>query len=446
MKSLVLRPLVLSIVLLVAVPVSAASARGGLDPTFGDGGRVVRAQTSGGAGGEFSDLAQAPDGRIFALFNSTVMAFLPNGETDAGFGSGGFVPIDPASVRTVPGAIAIDSRGRLVVAGSTESPREPESIVTPTKLVLTRLLPTGQLDPSFGTGGVLTTDLGLPPARPYYPRERGAVSVTPRGVEVDGLDRILVTGARVTGVGPYVRSGPVVEYEGFVARIQPDGALDETFGQGGTVAGFAKPSELGIVEVYASGGLLLSNGVGGYDAFLLRLDPNGGPDPAFGSAGWRRLPERTSQVTAGEGGVFITQESYEDGIRGVAIRHLLRGGSLDRRFGKAGVLRLRFANAAWMSGIVSDGGGGVFLAATWLRPEGKHGGARQGPILAHVLPGGKADRRYGRVRTGFGLNTTARLTLQAVDSRSRPLLAGYVNSPMLEPQRGLAIARYRPAD
>lgn len=432
--------------LLAALTCGSAQAAGQLDRGFGDGGRVVRAQAPGGAGGEFSDLVQAPDGRIFALFNSSVMAFLPDGATDTSFGSAGVVPIDPAVVRTAFGAIAIDSRGRLIVAGTTESAREPESFVTPTKLVLTRLLPSGRLDPSFGNGGVLVTDLGLPPSRPYYPRERGAVAVSPRGIEVDGLDRILVAGEHAAGVVSDFKFGPRVAYDGFVARIEPDGALDKSFGQGGTVAGFANPSGVGIVEISSGGGLLLVNGVGAFqDGFLVRLDPSGNFDPAFGAGGWRRLPVGTSMVATGSDGVFIAQGTYEEETRGIAVRHLLPDGSLDRGFGKAGVLPLRLRNAARMSGMASDGAGGVFVAATWKRPEGKHRGARQGAILAHVLPGGEADRGFGRVKTGFGLDTTAELSLEAVDSLGRPLLAGYINSPMLEPRRGLAMARYRPA-
>jgi uncharacterized delta-60 repeat protein len=102
--------------------------------------------------------------------------------------------------------VAIQADGKLVVAGDTENGWD---------FALARYNPDGSLDPVFGTGGMVTIDVGS--------AVRGSdVAIQPGG-------KILVTG--------FV-SGPLGEGVGDFAlvRYQPDGALDQTFGAGGVVA------------------------------------------------------------------------------------------------------------------------------------------------------------------------------------------------------------------
>jgi hypothetical protein len=150
---------------LVAVLPTSAQARGTLDPSFGEGGRVVRELPSG----QFlapTRVLQGPDGTVYALCRDLLMAFRPNGQTDLSFGTEGIVPLDriPLEFGT---QLAIDSQGRLIVAGSTKVHEYgyANPVVEDQLLAVTRLLPDGAPDPAFNGGKVLVTDLGLPVTR-----------------------------------------------------------------------------------------------------------------------------------------------------------------------------------------------------------------------------------------------------------------------------------------
>jgi uncharacterized delta-60 repeat protein len=112
--------------------------------------------------GEFFDLAVLPDGRIvaggdgFAGTNdeeAVVARFTPSGQLDPSFGNGGIFRLNPT-----PGEDEIESMevlpdGRILAAGL-RGESGVESNDSNTWLF--RLTPDGQLDPSFGSGGEAT--------------------------------------------------------------------------------------------------------------------------------------------------------------------------------------------------------------------------------------------------------------------------------------------------
>ena len=116
---------------------------------------------TGFCGGYASPYSVATDsrGRIVVGGQNTwsdglcVDRFRANGTRDPSFGSGG-------EVKTVLGAaggvraVAIDSQGRIVAAGFARQSGGDRDFA------LARYEPNGALDPSFGTGGTVTTDLG----------------------------------------------------------------------------------------------------------------------------------------------------------------------------------------------------------------------------------------------------------------------------------------------
>ncbi|HZO05375.1 MAG TPA: hypothetical protein VFB52_03245, partial [Solirubrobacterales bacterium] len=106
-------------------------ADGTPDPGFGDGGRVrLKALSepfaSLGAGGGVEALAPLPGGEVAAGGSSGAVAFLAKidraGALVGGFGSGGVVTErDPHHNETTAHAVAVDARGRILVAGSTSA-------------------------------------------------------------------------------------------------------------------------------------------------------------------------------------------------------------------------------------------------------------------------------------------------------------------------------------
>src|SRR4051794_7667909 len=79
-------------VALVGLPASAGAAPGDLDPTFGPGG-IVRTSAGLGEGNGAGALAIQPDGKILlaggAFDGFRVARYGPDGQLDASFGSGG---------------------------------------------------------------------------------------------------------------------------------------------------------------------------------------------------------------------------------------------------------------------------------------------------------------------------------------------------------------------
>jgi uncharacterized delta-60 repeat protein len=121
------------------------------DPTFGSPGMTTL------AGGGFNDLLRTPEGLLVAGGSrpergtdggdrvATVVRLLPTGTLDPTFGTGG-VATAHAGPQSVVFALGLLADGRIVGAGWGTG-REPD-------LMLLRLTSAGQLDKAFGKGGV----------------------------------------------------------------------------------------------------------------------------------------------------------------------------------------------------------------------------------------------------------------------------------------------------
>jgi uncharacterized delta-60 repeat protein len=100
--------------------------------------------------------------------------------------------------------LTFDRQGRLLLAGAQDD-----------RVAISRLLPDGRLDRSFGAGGLVRTRVGV-----YSEADR-------IGVEADG--RIVVAGlSRPCPYGSECRRGGAI-----ALRYLPDGSLDRSFGDRG---------------------------------------------------------------------------------------------------------------------------------------------------------------------------------------------------------------------
>jgi uncharacterized delta-60 repeat protein len=139
----------------------ARYADGGLDPTFSGDGRATSAFGRGAAG---ESIVLQPDGKVVvvgivahrteARGNIALMRFLPDGNLDPSFGTGGLVETDLGGSGWAVGyEVAVARNGDLLVVGSRD-------IYSADGAVLLRYRPDGTLDSSFGTGGVITVRFG----------------------------------------------------------------------------------------------------------------------------------------------------------------------------------------------------------------------------------------------------------------------------------------------
>src|SRR5215475_3225206 len=123
------------------------------------------------------------------------------GALDAGFGVGGTVTTELGGPSDRATALVVQPDGKLVAAGAGGD----------LDVALARYNPDGSLDSTFGIGGKATTDFAG-----GYDRATALV------LQADGK----LVAAGVTGLGP----SHVI-----LARYDPDGTLDASFGTGGTV-------------------------------------------------------------------------------------------------------------------------------------------------------------------------------------------------------------------
>jgi uncharacterized delta-60 repeat protein len=158
-------------------------ANGTLDASFGGGGIVITAVAPGDNRDQVgtNGLALDPRGRVVVVgaanvgagaggFNVMLARYLPNGTLDAAFDGDGIATtaIAPGDNFDTAISVAIDASGRIVTGGVSQ----PGDF--PLDWALARYNADGTFDPSFGTGGVVTTNLG--PATPTTTSRRSSSS------------------------------------------------------------------------------------------------------------------------------------------------------------------------------------------------------------------------------------------------------------------------------
>ncbi len=237
--------------------------------------------------------------------------FNPDGTPDTSFGDGGLVlgPVNaPAS--GVASAIALQPDGDAVVAGAAAGNGG-------TRWCVARFKPDGTPDASFGIDGVVYTSFDDPV---NYPQGIGTgatgVSILPDG-------KILVFGSGGAGTA--------------LARYNPDGSLDTTFGTAGKVS-LAVPGYLFVVQ--ADGKIVLVGGSGEID--ITRLNADGSLDTQFGDGGFVTTP-----FPDGMGGWPGTIALQSDG------KILVGGADGDNyfvaRFNADGTLDSSFGGSGWIT-------------------------------------------------------------------------------------------------
>jgi uncharacterized delta-60 repeat protein len=187
----------------------AAALPGDLDPSFGGDGKV----TTAFAGDAGANAVVVQDGKLVAARSAVVgtsdfalARYNRDGSLDRSFGTGGRVTTDFGGGGAQAQALVVQADGKLVAAGLMNDGTANADFA------VARYRPNGTLDPSFGTGGRVGTDLG-------------AFDVARALVVQDG--RLVAAGLTFTGE---FASGNFA-----LARYRQNGVLDTSFGAGGTV-------------------------------------------------------------------------------------------------------------------------------------------------------------------------------------------------------------------
>jgi uncharacterized delta-60 repeat protein len=383
----VVRSATIAIAVLATRGAAAQPVPGAPDPTFGSGGRVITTHDSWVAS-RAADVAVDAHGRIVVAGSSasghdllTVLRYLPDGQLDPSFGSGGVVRTQtaPTSGTNYASAVVVQPDGKILAAGFGMDPASPPDFGA----LLVRYLPDGTPDQMFGSGGIVVTRIAgnwmYAEAMALQPDGRIVVAATMRDPETD--DDVVVL------------------------RHAPDGALDPTFGSGGVAHLTVNGAQWARgVAVTATGRIVVSARTSS-GTFLARLRSTGELDDTFGgSTGVVGRPLVPAEGLALQSdGRIIVPGFASDGTLGTA--RYFSTGAPDTGFGSPdGIAGSGFSGggddaAIQQNGkIVVVGGGGPFL--------------RQYPLLWRAHVDGTSDE--GFQATGPNPTASPRASFNAV--------------------------------
>lgn len=396
-----LRPVAVAAALLTASAGPAAAGAGELDRTFGVDG-TLRTNFGGTYDWAYAAAVQ-PDGKIIAAgvsnaagtYDFAVARYTPDRALDESFGDGGIVTTDFGASRDWAYAVALQPNGRIVVAGVSDHSGSkdfaltrytPDGRLDPTfgddgrvsgglrpltadmihgvavqpdggivaagvsfedrfsvkphgDFMVARYTPEGELDPTFGVGGVVTTNF----AEQSYDIANAVV--------LQSNGRILVGGVSNSGGGPGVLYGAD---QWALARYTPGGLLDPTFGERGrsVVDLGTLDEEIRALALTSDGRIIAAGVVDGENRgnfAVARFKQNGFVDHSFGSGGGTVTDlgtnsERLDAVALQPDGRIVAGGQVARQGRGdFAVVRYEADGRLDSGFGQGGVAAVDFA-------------------------------------------------------------------------------------------------------
>ncbi len=426
-------PSITGLVLVLATAPAARAAPGDLDPTFGGDG-VVRTDLSPTEDHGFAVTIQ-PDGKIVVAGAKgiggpnprfTIVRYETGGSLDPTFGGGdGNVSIDFTPGGDFPYAVRIQADGKIVVAGAAGY------FGANSRFALARLTSDGSLDPTFGDGGTVTTNL-----TPSYDFANG-MAMQPNG-------KIVLVGSVSAGES----NGKIG-----VLRYRSDGSLDPTFGGDGVVRADPTPTydDGYAVGVEADGQIVVAGGTGfaGPNGrfVMLAFEHDGSLDPTFGGDG-KVFTDLTPKMDIpfalaiqDDGGIVVAGGAAQDGRDPrFALARYVGDGSLDPTFhGDGTVITNVTPHADSAYGVAIDPDGKIVAAGT----AGDGGPAPRFGTVRYLADGTRDPtfRGDGTVTTDLTSSFDSAWSV-AVQSDGSVVCSGVAGSG--GPHASFAVLRYQP--
>ncbi len=334
------------------------NADGSLDTTFGGDGMVTT--DINGLWDQAYSMTVQSDGKILlagmasgnpsSVSSFAIVRYNSDGTLDTSFSSDGKLAVSAGYETQYLQAIKVQSDGMIIAAGYGYT-----SGVTNHDMVLMRFDSNGVLDAGFGQNGIATYDDG------------GGVD-TGRALAIQPDGKMLVVGSS---------SGYASLF-----RFNVNGTLDTSFGSGGKQILAVGPWDYGDnLSILPSGKILVAgnryNGVTSSDIAVARYNPDGSLDATFGDAGITTLSISSTADSASalrvlpDGRFVIVGGRYSDNWsnKDIAIARFNADGTLDSSFGSSGLL------ADWS---IDKG-----IALEFTVPEGKFSDIDAGDVLAY---------------------------------------------------------------
>ncbi|MFN8442691.1 MAG: hypothetical protein U0175_18090 [Caldilineaceae bacterium] len=393
--------------LMVMTPASVYAAAGDLDPTFGDGGKVVI-----DFGREDSAMAvvRQLDGKIVATGTAytsndrdvLLVRYNPNGSLDTTFDGDGKVITNFSDEAATD--LLLQPDGKIVITGMCEW-----------NILLVRYNTNGSLDTSFGNGGRVVTDYG------------GSDNAYAVILQPDG--KLVVAG--------WGASGSSVDFA--LVRYNPDGTLDTSFDGDGKVLTDLPGTSLAMdLLLQPDGKFVAAGGAGwwnetatGRDIALVRYNADGSLDSSFDGDGKLLTDFGSNEYITGlmlqpDGKLVGTGTA--NGGDFLVIRYN-SDGSLDTTFSSDGKDIVDLGGYEQGNAVVYQANGKVVVAG-YGQPGGNFNYA-----LMRYNTDGSLDPTFGsngKVFTDFGYDQAFDLLLQP---DGRFVVSGRMND-------NFAVARY----
>ena len=381
----------------------ARAADGDLDPSFGKAGRMATDF------GHSTDIANAvalqPNGRIvvvgttytnndFSGEDFALARYTANGKPDPSFGTNGKVTTDIPGLAADLSAVLVQPDGKILVAGGAFP-----LFTFLGDFKLARYNADGSLDASFGSGGIVTTS---------FPGQGSYASAL--ALQADG--KIIAAGTDYLAFS----SDDSSNTDFALARYNPDGTPDTSFGQGGQVTtDFDGFNDDALSVLIQPDGRIVAVGsakspLDYYDFAVARYLPDGTLDTTFGRGGKvvtdfgdHGFDQARSAVLQPDGklvaaGFAIT---LDGGSENFAVARYAANGALDRSFGVKGKAQVDFGSCCQAAHSVLLQGDGKLVLVGYPDSESSDSDF----VLARLGPTGALDTSFGdggRVRTSFG--------------------------------------------
>jgi uncharacterized delta-60 repeat protein len=403
----------LAIIWFMAIAARAQQA-GALDTTFSVDGKVITFIGSGYAEGR--GVAIQADGKIVAgghfyvsgsNTDFAIVRYTTEGILDNTFGNAGIASAGIGTNADNGNALLIQEDGKILIAGSTHNSNDND-------LALVRFNMNGTLDNTFGSNGIVVTNLGaaVEGANAMVLQSDGKIIIGGTSIgNLSNADFALVryningTPDSTFGYGGIVKTdinnsydyvnALVMQEDGkivacgttagpgpqdFVAvRYNTDGTLDNTFGSGGkavTVVG-AGTDEAFAALVQLDGKIVLAGasdaGNSNYDFAMVRLNDNGSLDYSFGS--WGKVitsfganDKGRAVILQTDGKIILAGSSVTGNNSDFAIARYNINGSLDYTFDYDGRATTDFGSGYdAANAIATQSDGSIVVCGTSLQ-------------------------------------------------------------------------------
>jgi len=314
-------------------------------------------------------------------------------------------------------AATFDSQNRLYGAGFVASGADQ-------MMAVARFLPNGQLDASFGNGGVATVNVA----------QGGKAVELARGVVVQSTGKVVISGT--VEHDPAATGDAARDTDIALARFDQAGKLDATFGSGGVVRldlstgvadgnAFRGDNTWGLTGLAGDKLLAVSAQVGvgegrrDHDFAIVKLNADGTRDTSFGTGGVAivgvgpnvsEIPKTALELP--DGRIVVTGYAPIDGIVKIIMFRLTPQGALDPTFGTGGIAITQ------LLGSVSESYA-MALAGNRLVTTGYGRDTADGKV--DLISAAFAEN--GAVDTTWGSGGTVRIDVAGDDDRGRHIVA-----------------------